>query len=109
MPRGVRGRKQSVVGLTNLLHDTSLSLGEGDVTTRLVLDELNLDLSTLTAALLIIVVVVVSTSHRGSGSLGASRVGAVASEVITWRRVVKTGVGVELVSHGEFGWTKDGC
>ena len=43
----------------HLLHDAGLALGEGDVTTRLVLDELDLDLAALTAALVVVVIVVV--------------------------------------------------
>ena len=73
------------------------------MTTRLVLDELDLDLSALTAAFLIIVIVIVSTSHGSSGPLGASGISTVTSQIITRRRMVKTGVGVELISHGEFG------
>ena len=49
---------------TYLLHDTSLALGEGDVPTRLVLDELDLNLSSLAAGLVIIVVVVVGSGAR---------------------------------------------
>ena len=97
-----------VVWRTYLLHNTSLSLGEGDVTTRLVLDELDLDLSTLAGAFLIIVIIIVSTSHRSSSSLGASSISAVASQVVTGRRVVETGVRVELISHGDFGWMWNG-
>lgn len=48
-----------------LLHDTSLAFGEGDMSTRLVCDELDLDLSALTTGLVIIIVVVV----RGRGTL----------------------------------------
>ena len=78
-----------VVVETHLLHDTSLSLGEGDVATRFVLDELDLDLATLTAALIVIIIVVVgSTDAR---TLGASRLGAIASagdEIVMGRRRV---------------------
>ena len=48
---------------TYLLHDTSLALGEGDVPTRLVLDELDLNLSSLAAGLVIIVVVVAARAR----------------------------------------------
>lgn len=44
-----------------LLHNSSLTLGKRDVATRLVADELDLNLATLTAALLVIVVVVVAS------------------------------------------------
>ena len=50
---------------TNLFHDTGLALGEGDVATRLVGDELDLDLPALATRLIIIVVVVVG----GRGTL----------------------------------------
>lgn len=43
-----------MTGTTDLLHDAGLSLGEGDVTTRLVLDELDLDLSSLAAGLVLV-------------------------------------------------------
>ena len=47
---------------TDLLHNTSLALGKGDVSTRLVADELDLNLATLATALLVIVVLIVSSS-----------------------------------------------
>lgn len=59
--------------VTNLLHDTSLSLGKGDVATRLVADELDLNLATLAIALLIIIVVVVG--GRGTLALHTTRFG----------------------------------
>ena len=103
-----QGLQALVMSETDLLHDTSLSLGEGDVTTRLVLDELDLDLSALTATFLIIVIVIVSTSHGSSGALSASGISTVASQVITRRRMVETGVRIELISHDEFGWMWNG-
>ena len=45
--------------LTNLLHDTGLALREGDVATRLVSDELDLDLAALATWLVIVVVLVI--------------------------------------------------
>lgn len=44
---------------TYLLHDARLPLGEGNVSTRLVLNELDLDLATLAAGLVVVVVVIV--------------------------------------------------
>lgn len=49
---------------TYLLHDTGFALGEGDVPTRLVLDELDLNLPALAAGLVIVVVVVVGSRSR---------------------------------------------
>jgi hypothetical protein len=66
------------------------------VTTRLVGDELDLDLASLATSLLIVVVVIVGC-HRVSWSLDAARV--VAVEVIARRRVVETGGGIGDVSH----------
>lgn len=44
---------------TNLLHDTGLALREGDVATRLISDELDLNLSPLATRLVIIIIIVV--------------------------------------------------
>lgn len=55
----------------HLLHDAGLALGEGDVPTRLVLDELDLDLAALTAALLVVIVIVVG-GGAGALALGAT-------------------------------------
>ena len=48
-----------VTGRTYLLHDARLALREGDVPTRLVLDELDFDLASLAARLVVVVVIVV--------------------------------------------------
>lgn len=80
--RGVRGW----MGRTQyLLHDTGLALREGDVATRLILDELDLDLAALTAGLVIVVVVVLGAHAT---ALGAAVVRAVAGllQVIMTRR-----------------------
>lgn len=45
--------------LTDLLHNTGLALREGDMATRLIRDELDLNLSSLATRLIIIIVVVV--------------------------------------------------
>ena len=60
------GCTRRVGGRTYLLHDTGLALREGDVATRLVLDELDLYLASLAARLVVIVIIVVG------GSAGAS-------------------------------------
>jgi hypothetical protein len=44
---------------TNLLHDARLPLGKCDVATRLVCDELDLNLSALATGLIIVIIVVV--------------------------------------------------
>lgn len=44
---------------THLLHDSRLALGECDMATRLVGDELDLNLSSLASGLVIIIVIVV--------------------------------------------------
>lgn len=79
-----RGRRDATGGWTDLLHDTGLSLGKGDVATRLVADELDLNLATLAVTLLVIVVVVVS--GRSALPLDAATLGwgsaAIASVVV---------------------------
>jgi hypothetical protein len=71
---------------TYLLHDAGLSLGEGNVTTRLVLDELDLDLSSLAARLVVVVVIVVGgRSVGGALSLDASLFRGNAVVVGRWR------------------------
>lgn len=76
--------KGRLVGMkhTDLLHDARLSLGEGNVSTRLVADELYFNLATLTAAFLIIVIFIVGgnrtralyTAPLGDGITIAHRV-----------------------------------
>ena len=84
-------RTRRVSGRTNLLHDTGLPLGEGDVSTRLVLDELDLDLASLAARLVVIVIVVVG-SGAGARSLGTAALdGAIAVLQVV---VLVGGVGV---------------
>jgi hypothetical protein len=75
---------------TYLLHDAGLALAEGDVPTRLVGDELDLDLPALAAGLVVVVVVVVGRRARAFGA--AVRVadieGAAAVVVQLGRRVL---------------------
>lgn len=59
-------------GSTYLLHDTSLPLGEGDVATRLILDELDFDLAALTARLVVIIVVVLGAHAVAFGAAGVA-------------------------------------
>ena len=87
---------------TYLLHDTRLALGEGDVATRLVLDELDLNLAALTARLVIIVVVVVG----GGSSAGALALdtavlgGAIVVEVLM---LILSGGGIVVAQFGGHG------
>ncbi len=66
-------RRVDTVELTDLLHDTGLSLGEGDMTARLVRNELDLNLSSLTTGLIIVIVIVVR--GRWTLTLSAATVG----------------------------------
>ena len=68
---------------TNLLHDTRLALRECDMATRLIGDELDLDLSALTSGLVIIIVIVVSSG------------GTLAFDAATVRVAISNGVVVE--------------
>ncbi len=83
--------------LNDLLHDARLPLRESDVTTRLVLNEFDLNLSPLAATLFIIVVVIIACC-RHSRALCASRLESVAGEVVAGRRVVE-GVRIGDVGH----------
>lgn len=51
---------------TNLLHDTSLALGEGDVATRFICDEFDFNLSSLSAGFIIIVIIIVGGGRTRS-------------------------------------------
>ena len=64
--------------MTNLLHNASLTLGKGNVSTRLVANELDLNLATLAAALLVIIIIIIasrrtlaldSTGFRGGATV----------------------------------------
>jgi hypothetical protein len=91
---GRRARSHGM-DVTNLLHDTSLSLGKGDVSTRLVLDELDLDLATLATRLVVVIVVVVGSA--GTRSLDASAL----ERAIAILEVVGSGGRVGLVIGGD--------
>ena len=72
-----RARSLHDMDVTNLLHDAGLALGEGNVSTRLVLDELDLDLASLATWLVIVIIVVVCGA--GTRALDASALeGAIA-------------------------------
>ena len=75
------------------------------MTTRLVLDEFDLDLSSFTASLLIIVVVIIACL-RHSRTLCAARVEPVAGQVVTRGRVIK-GIRIGDVGHGDKGLVFD--
>ena len=81
--------------VTNLLHDAGLALGEGDVSTRLVLDELDLNLASLATRLVVVVIVVVGSA--GTRALDTSALeGAIAV-----LEVVRGGGRVGLVIGGD--------
>ena len=71
------------------------------MTARFVLNELDLDLSTFSAALLIIIVIVI-TCHGSPIAFGAAGIHAVAGQVIARGGVVEASVGVGNVSHDEY-------
>lgn len=75
--------------------------------TRLVLDEFDLNLSSLTAALVIVVVVVVACG-RYSGTLCASRLEPVAGEVVARGRLIER-VGISDVGHPDDDSVFYGC
>lgn len=83
---------------TYLLHDTSLALGEGDVTTRFVLDELDLNLPPLAARLVVVVVVVVRGGGGGALALDAA---SFAGAITVLEIIVHTGR-IVLVVLGDF-------
>ena len=84
--RGTR----TVLGRTYLLHDTGLPLGKGNVATRLVLNELDLDLAALTAGLVIIVVVVLGAHAAALGAAGVSAVTGLLEVIVGRRKLLLT-------------------
>jgi len=70
---------------THLLHNAGLTLREGDVSTRLVLDKLDLNLSPLTTWLVIVVVIIISGSGRGARTLDASVLSSIAQVILVGR------------------------
>lgn len=81
-----------------LLHDAGFPLGEGDVPSRFVLDELDVNLPPLATGFVVIVIVVVRSS-ADARSLDASRIGvAIAGERVVGARAV-VGIGVLDVGH----------
>lgn len=86
---------------TYLLHDTSLALGKGNVTTRLVLDELDLNLSSLAAGLVVVVIVVVGSGARALDAAVLHAELAIAVVVDRRRRVLV--VLSDLAGHGGCG------
>lgn len=79
-----------------LLHDARLALGESDVTARFVLDELDLDLPSLTAGFIIVIIVIVG------GIALALTLGAAALDGTAVLQVVVLLVGVGVVAD-DFG------
>jgi hypothetical protein len=95
-----RDKQRATPGGTCLLHDAGLALGEGDVATRLVLDELDFDLPSLATGLVLIVVVVVHV-FVGPGALDAAA-GIASGVAIASDLIVLAGRGV-LVVLGDLG------
>jgi hypothetical protein len=93
-----RARSSHGMDVTNLLHDAGLSLGEGDVSTRLVLNELDLYLASLATRLVIIIIVVVGGT--GTRTLDASALESAIAvlEVVGRSRRVGLVIGSDL-SH----------
>lgn len=90
-----------------LLHDTGLALGEGDVTARLVLDELDLNLATLAAALLVVIVVVVG-SITGASALGATGLyGAIAVLELVVVVIIGGGIVNDVGRHIDVGQCRE--
>ena len=81
---------------TNLFHDACLTLRERNVATRLITDELDLNLATLAAAFLIVIIVIVGSA--GALALGAAALGDVAGLL----QVVGRGLVVLIWVFGHF-------
>lgn len=92
------------MGEAHLLHDTGLALREGDVPTRLVLDELDLDLAALATRLVVVIIVVVG-GGRGALSLHAAALRRAVLELLLLVLVIVVGVEVlhAFGRHGEVG------
>jgi len=73
---------------THLLHDTGLPLGEGDVATRLVLDELDLDLAALTARLVVVIIVVLGAHATALGAASLSAVARLVQVIVAGGELV---------------------
>lgn len=99
MAKGGGGQEESNA---NLLHDASLSLGESDVATRLILNEFDLDLSSLATWLVIIVIIVISRGTHARTFGAATFEGTVAGSsqiILGRRRFVVSDIGD--IGHGE--------
>lgn len=83
---------------SHLFHDSRFALREGDVSTRLVLNEFDLDLATFASGLVVIVVVVVG-GGRGALSLDTTSLGSAILELLL---LVIVGV-AEVHSFGRHG------
>ena len=81
-----------------LLHDAGLALGEGDVATRLVADELDLNLAPLATTLLVVIIVVVGRTR--ARTLDAA---ALSCAIADGMRIVELGRGGLVVLIGDVG------
>ena len=75
----------------NLLHYTGLPFGEGDVTTRLVLDKLDVDFSSLTTRLVIVIVIIVSGGGN-AWTFDATSVAIAGQRVVGTRAILSVGI-----------------
>lgn len=85
---------------THLLHDAGLALREGDVTTRLVLDELDFDLPPLATGLVVVVVLLL---HLVVGARSLDTAAGIASSVAIARDLVVVAGRRVLVVLGDLG------
>ena len=86
----------AVLQWTDLLHDARLALREGNVPTRLVLDEFDVNLSPLSSRLVVVVIVVIGSSAHAR-TLDTARIGTVA--IVGRVQAGRVGVWIGNVSH----------
>ena len=101
MHEDLRARTRAMTGQTYLLHDAGLALGKGNVATRLVLDELDLNLATLAAGLVVVVVVLFLVARALDAAIGILL--AVGAIVVGGVCIVVDGRRRVLVVFGDFG------
>ena len=90
-----------------LLHDASLSLREGDVATRLVLDELDINLSSFATGLVIVIVIIVAGGGADPRALDAAILGGLAA-IAGVEGIVDSRGRLRVVGFGDFAHDVDG-